>query len=156
LSFSETFRIFGNEDSPLGSAQASSAAAFREPSDNNTSPEISPVKPFSFDLSDNTGGTFVNKLLHYLASVAPTNLCLPAEATHRSHINNGLSLDIAIAELRKIKNDSDTNAVLLREANDKIHRLEAENANLRAELQCRNNSPPSDNSLMVSGVFSGI
>ena len=140
------------------SAQASSAALLREPFANNTDPEIFPVKPFSLDESDVTGGSFVTKFPHYLASVASTNPGLPAEATQRSHINNGLTLDIAIAKLRKIKEASDANIALLREANDRIHRLEEENAKLQAQLlsQCRSNSPPSDIPLLVSGVFSSI
>jgi hypothetical protein len=70
-------------------------------------------------------------------------------------MNNGLALDIAVTELRKVKNTSDANAAQLQEANDKIHLLEVENAKLRAQLlnQCRNNSPSSDIPLMVSGVF---
>lgn len=156
LSFTE--RIFRNDDLPLGFAQGSSAVSLREPLVNNTGPENFPVKPFSLDLSDVTGGSFVSELLPYSASVASTNSDLPAEATQRSHINNGLALDIAIAELRKIKDASDANATHLREANDKIHRLEAENATLRAQLlsQCRSNSPPSDIPLLVSGAFSSI
>ena len=151
-------RNFRNDDLSLGSAQASSAATFREPFVNNTGLENFSVKPFSLDLSDITGGSFVTKLLHHFASVASTNSGLPAEATQRSHINNGLALDIAITELRKIKDASDANAAHLREANDKIHLLEAENAKLRAQLvgQCRSNSPPSDIPLMVSRVISGF
>ena len=127
---------------------------FREPFVNNTALQISPDKPFSFDPSDITGASFVTNLLYYSASVASTNLSLPSEATPRSHINNGLSLDIAITELRKVKNTSDANAAQLQEANDKIHLLEEENAKLRAQLnQCRNNSPSSDIPLTVSGVF---
>lgn len=158
LSFSETLRIFRNDDSPLGSAQVSSATTFREPFVNDTGPENFPVKPFPLDLSDITGGRFVTKILRNSASVASTNSGLPAEATQRSIMNDGLPLDIAIAELRKIKDASDANAAHLREANDKIHRLEAENAKLRAQLlsQCRSNSPPSDIPLKVSVVFSGI
>jgi hypothetical protein len=151
LSFSETLRLFRNDNSPLDrSTQSNSAAMFREPFVNNTSRQNFPVKPFSFDLSDITGGNF-----DYCASLASTNSDLPAEATQRSHINNGLtSLDIAIAELRRIKNTSDANAAQLQEANDKIHHLEAENAMLRAQLlsQCRCNLPSSDIPL-VSGVF---
>jgi hypothetical protein len=158
LSFSEPLRIFKNDDSPLGSAQANSAAMFREPFVNNTGLQNFPVKPFSFYPSDIKGGSFVTNLLHCFASVASTNSGLPAEATPRSHINNGLALDIAVAELRKIKDTSDANAAHLQEANDKIHHLEAENAKLRAQLlsQCQSNSPSSDIPLMVSGVFEGI
>ena len=154
LSFSETLRTFKNDDSPLRSAQVNSPSVFREPFVNNTGLQNFPVKPFSFDLSDITGRSLVTKVLHY-ASLASTNSGLPAEATQKSHINNALAVDIAIAELRRIKDTSDANAVHLQEANDKIHRLEAENAKLRAQLlsQCRSNSPPSDIPLMVSGVF---
>jgi hypothetical protein len=128
---------------------------FRELFVNNTGLQISPVKPFSFDPSDITGGSFVTNLLQCSASVSSTNSGLPSEATPRSRINNGLALDIAITEFRKVKNTSDANAAQLQEANDKIHLLEAENAKLRAQLlnQCRNNSPSSDIPLMVSGVF---
>ena len=151
-------RIFRNDDSPLGSAQTSSTATFREPFVNDTDPENFPVKPFSLDLSDITGGGFVTKNLPYSASVASTNSVLSAEVTQRSHPNNGLALEIAIAKLKKVKDAFDANAANLREANDKIHRLEAENAKLRAQLltQRRSNSPPADIPLMVSGVFSGI
>jgi hypothetical protein len=151
-------RIFRNDDSPLGSAQASSTATFREPFVNDSGPENFPVKPFSLGISDITGGCFVTKPLHYSAFIASTNSGLPAEATTQRDINNGLALDIAIAELRKIKDASDANAAHLREANDKIHCLEAENAKLREQLlsQCPNNSPPIDIPLMVSGkIFSG-
>ena len=147
-------RTFSNDDSPLESAQATPTTMFREPLVNGL--QNSPVKPFPFDLSDITGGSFVTKLLHYSSSVASTNSGLPAEAIQRSHINNAVAVDIAIAELRRIKDVSDANAVHLQEANDKIHHLEAENAKLRAQLlsQCRSNSPSSDIPLMVSGVFS--
>ena len=63
-----------------------------------------------------------------------------------------LALDTAVAELRNIKDASDANAAHLQEANDKIYRLEAENAEFRTQLlnQRRNNSP---SPLMVSGVY---
>ena len=153
LSFSESLRIFRNDDSPLDrSAQANSAAMFREPFIYSTGLPMFPVKSLSFDLSDITGGSFVTTPLRH-ASLASTNSGLTAQ---RSHINNGLPLDIALAELKKIKDDSDANAVHLQEANDKIHRLEAENAELRAQLlsQHRSKSPSSDIPLMVSEVFS--
>ena len=158
LPFSEVLKIFRNDGSPLGSAQVSSATTFREPFVNDTGPENFPVKSFSLDLSEITGGSFVTKILHNSASVASTNSGHPAEATQRSDINNELALDIAIAELRKVKDASDAIAVHLREANDKIDLLEAENAKLRAQLlsQRQSNSPPSDIPLMVSGMFSGI
>ena len=137
------------------STQSNSTAMFREPFVNNTGFQNFPVEPFSLDLSDITGGSFVTKLLHYCASLASTDSGLPAEATQRSHINSGLSLDIAIAELRRIKDASEANAAHLEEANNKIHHLEAENAKLRAQLlsQCRCNLPSSDIPLMVNGVF---
>ena len=149
-------RIFRNNDSPLGSAQANSAM-FREPFVSDTGLQNFPVKPFSYDPSDITGRSFVTNLLHNSASIAPTTSGLPAQTTQRSNINNGLALDIAIAELRKLKETSDANAARLREANENIHRLEAENAKLRAQLsQCRSKSSSSAIPLMVSGVFSSI
>ena len=155
LSFSETLTSSRNDDPPPDrSAQANSAAMFREPFVNNSGLPVLPVRSFSIDLSDITGGSFVTKPLHH-ASLASTNSGLPAEAVQRNHINNRLPLDIALAQLRKIKKVSDANAVHLREANDKIRRLEAENAELRAQLlsQHRSKSPSIDIPLMVSGVF---
>ena len=145
-------RIFRNDDSLDRSAQINSAAMFKEPFVNNTDFQNFPVKPFSSDI---TGGSFVTGLLHYCASLASTDSGFPAEAMQRSHINSGLSLDIAIAELRRIKDASDANAAHLQEANDKIHLLEAENAKLRAQLlsQCRCNLPSSDVPSMVNGEF---
>ena len=155
LSFSETLTSSRNDDPPPDrSAQANSAAMFREPFVYNSGLPVLPVRSFSIDLSDITGGSFVTKPLHH-ASLASTNSGLPAEAAQRNHINNRLPLDIALAQLRKIKKVSDANAVHLREANDKIRRLEAENAELRAQLlsQHRSKSPSTDIPLMVSGVF---
>lgn len=55
-------------------------------------------------------------------------------ANQGDHVDNGPTLDIAIAELRKMKEAAEANTEHLQAANDKIRRLEAENAKLRRQL----------------------
>jgi hypothetical protein len=120
---------------------------FTEPSVNNADPQPLPAK-ISFNI---TGKTFVTELLHS-APFASTD---SVTATHRSHVDKEI-VNFAITQLRKIKAASEANAANLRAANDKIHRLESENAKLRAQLlsQCQGNSPSTDVPLMVSEEYS--
>lgn len=148
LPFSETSRIFRNDDSL---DQSIKTAMSGEPFVDNTDLQIS---PFSFNLSDVTGERFIAKPLHDSTSLASTDWDLPAhretdlakdspliQATQGNHIDHRPTLNIAIAELRKMKETSDANASYILAANDKIRLLEAENAKLRARLlnQCQCN-----------------
>lgn len=149
LSFSETSRIFRKDDaSPDQSTQTNSAAMFREHLINNTDLQTLPAKPISFNLSDMTGQSFVTNNLHHSVPFASTDSGPSAEAIQ----GNKEIINIAITQLRKIKDASDANAANLQVANDKIHLLEAENAKLRAQLlsRCRCNSPSFDIPLTVS------
>jgi hypothetical protein len=67
---------------------------------------------------------------------------------------NRAILNVAIAEFRKMKDISDANAAYIQAADDKIRRLETENAELRAQLlnqcQCNLSSSSRDIPPMVS------
>lgn len=101
----------------------------REPLVDTADLQVLLPKPISLNL---TGKDFVTHLLQHSAA-ASTDPGLSPTTTQRSPINKEI-LDVAITHLRKIKEASDANAANLRAANDKIQRLEAENANLRAQL----------------------
>ena len=74
------------------------------------------------------------------------------EATQGNHTNNGTMLNIAVADLKKMKDAFDANATYLQAANDKIRSLEVENAKLRGQLlnRCQCSLSSSDIPLTVN------
>ncbi|KAF8815794.1 hypothetical protein BYT27DRAFT_7248841 [Phlegmacium glaucopus] len=128
------------------------------------------VHSTNFDISSSPNTTresYITNRLHDTASFPSLNRGLRgyneedltqelplAKATQGNNIYNESTLNIALAQIRKMRHTFDANTMYLREANDKIRRLEAENAQLRAQLcnQCQCNSSSFDIPRMITNM----